>query len=591
MTGAAGTRAEGDEDARLKSRADAERRLLQAVFQQVPVPLFLLALDGTVRRANAAAGRLMGSGLGYPTGKRFTALVDPPSRAAVQSQIADVIRTGETSTLRCGMLTAAGVAECEVTASPLEVRGDSGQIALTVTAPAGAAPSGGVPGAAEPSAAAPPAAAPDGDAQDALRRVIRRLDLVTSATRILLDGVGHSEPVTMQRLARLLARELAAWLILDVEHDGRLRRQLALGPDDQPSDELARSVAAADPPAGSAPAQVYRASRSLLAAHADDPSILGVAADGEPLLPRLGAASVLSVPLSDGERCYGALTLARPAGHGPFGVADTGLVEELGEQLALAIRADRMLRHRAEVADALRASLLPPQPRQVPGAEVAAGHVAAASVGDAGGDFYDTYPALGGWGLSIGDVCGRGQDAAAVTATARHAIRVLARWESDPAEVLRRANEILMEEDFGGRFVTASVAHLRWHDGALHVVVGSAGHPWPMLVRGDGRTQVLQGGGLPLGIFPDAEPATQEIELNPGDLLFFFSDGLTSARGPDPAYVEDRVTDELAGLAGQSAAQVMARMQEVVARFGDGQLRDDVTMLALRAVEPQADEP
>jgi serine phosphatase RsbU (regulator of sigma subunit) len=177
-----------------------------------------------------------------------------------------------------------------------------------------------------------------------------------------------------------------------------------------------------------------------------------------------------------------------------------------------------------------------------------------------------------------------------VTAIARHAIRVLAHWDSDPAGVLRRANEILMEEEFGGRFVTACVGHLRWRDGALHAVVGSAGHPWPMLVRADGRTQVLQGGGLPLGIFPDAEPATQEIDLDPGDLLFFVSDGLTSARGPDLADVEDRVTDELAALAGQPAAQVVARVQEVLSQFG-GELRDDVTMLAVRAVEPPADEP
>jgi sigma-B regulation protein RsbU (phosphoserine phosphatase) len=583
MARAADPREAGDEDARLKGRADAERRLLQAVFQQAPVPLFLLGLDGTVRRANAAAGRLMGSGLGYPTGKRFTALVEPPSRAAVQAQLAEVIRTGETRTLRCGVLTAGGVAACEVTASPLQVRGDSGQLALAVTAP-GTAPAGPAPG------NAPADAAPE-PGEDPLRSVTRRLDLVTSATRILLDGVGHSEPVTMQRFGRLLARELAAWLILDVERDHRLRRQLTLGPDDQLSDDLARSVAAADPPSGSAPDQVCRAGRSLLVAHADDPGLLGDAGDGEPLLPRLGAASVLCVPLSDGERCYGALTLARPAGHRPFGMADVGLVEELGEQLALAIRADRMLRHRAEIADALQASLLPRQPRSIPGAEVAAGHVPADTAGDTGGDFYDTYPARDGWGLSIGDVCGRGQDAAAVTAIARHAIRVLAHWDSDPAGVLRRANEILMEEEFGGRFVTACVGHLRWGDGALHVVVGSAGHPWPMLVRADGRTQVLQGGGLPLGIFPDAEPATQEIDLAPGDLLFFVSDGLTSARGPDLADAEDRVTDELAALAGQPAAQVVARVQEVLSQFGGGQLRDDVTMLAVRAVEPPADEP
>jgi len=120
-------------------------------------------------------------------------------------------------------------------------------------------------------------------------------------------------------------------------------------------------------------------------------------------------------------------------------------------------------------------------------------------------------------------------------------------------------------------------------------VLGSAGHPWPVLVRPDGRTQVLQGGGLPLGIFPDAEPAIQEIDLDPGDLLFFFSDGLASACGPDLVYFEDRLTDELAALGGEPAARVVSRVQEVALQFCGGQLRDDVTMLALRVGEPPAD--
>jgi sigma-B regulation protein RsbU (phosphoserine phosphatase) len=302
------------------------------------------------------------------------------------------------------------------------------------------------------------------------------------------------------------------------------------------------------------------------------------------LLMQLGATSLLCVPLADGEHRYGALTLARAAGHGHFGLADVGLVEELGEQLALAVRADRVLRHRAEIADALQASLLPRQPRQVPGVEVAAGHASAMAQYE-GSDFYDIYPAREGWGFSIGDVCG-GQDLAAVTAAARHAIRVLAHWDPDPAAVLRGANEIMMEEGFGGRFVTASVGHLQWRDGSLHVVLGSAGHPWPVLVRPDGRTQVLQGGGLPLGIFPDAEPATQELDLAAGDLLFLFTDGLISACGPHMVDFEDRITDELAALAGESATRVVSRIQEVVLQFCGGQLRDNVTMLALRAGQP-----
>jgi serine phosphatase RsbU (regulator of sigma subunit)/PAS domain-containing protein len=564
----------------------AERRLLQAVFQQVPVPLFLLGLDGTVRRANAAAGQLLGSSSGYATGKLFTAFIDLPFRAAVQSQVAAVVRTGEVRALRCSVLTADGTVEREITACPVQVRGDSGQLLVAMdaagTAPVGTAPAGPGPDPGDDAAQSAPG-------HLVLQSATRRIDLVTSATRILLESVSHSESVTMQRFARLLARELSAWLILDVERQQRLRRQLAVGPEDHPSDDLARAVATVDPPPGSAPHQVHESGSSLLVAHAEDADILGDGPDGVPLLMQLGATSVLCVPVSDGERSYGALTLARVAGHGHFGMADVGLVEELGEQLALAIRADRLLRHRSELADALQSSLLPRRPRQPPGTEVAASHVAATRAQDTGGDFYDIYPARDGWGVSIGDVCGRGQDAAAVTAAARHAIRVLAHWESDPAEVLRSANEVMMEEEFGGRFVTASVGHLQWRDGRLHVVLGSAGHPWPVLVRPDGRTQILQGGGLPLGIFPDSEPAIQELDLDPGDLLFFFSDGLTSACGPDMVYFEDRITDELAALGAESAARVVSRVREVVLEFCHGELRDDVTMMALRAIEPPAD--
>ena len=90
-----------------------------------------------------------------------------------------------------------------------------------------------------------------------MQSVTRRIDLVTSATRILLENVNHSESVTMQRFARLLARELSAWVILDVERHQQLRRQLAVGSEDQPSDELARAVAAVDPSPGSARRQVH----------------------------------------------------------------------------------------------------------------------------------------------------------------------------------------------------------------------------------------------------------------------------------------------------------------------------------------------
>ena len=168
-----------------------------------------------------------------------------------------------------------------------------------------------------------------------------------------------------------------------------------VGPEDQPSEELAREVAGVDPSPDSAPAQVHQSGISMLVAHAEDPGILGNGSGGPggaPLLMQLGTTSLLSVPLVYGDHRYGALTLARAARHGHFGMADVGLVEELGEQLALAMRAGRVLRHRTEIADALQASLLPRHPRQLPGAEVAAGHLAAIAQ-YVGSDFYDSYPA------------------------------------------------------------------------------------------------------------------------------------------------------------------------------------------------------
>src|SRR5262249_11286298 len=157
-----------------------------------------------------------------------------------------------------------------------------------------------------------------------------------------------------------------------------------------------------------------------LIAHAEDISVLGDGPEGVPLLVLLGATSVLSVPVSDGERIYGALTLARHADEGHFEMADLGLMEELGEQLALAIKVDRTVRRRSEITDALRATLLPAELPSLPGIDIATVHLVAESP-EMGGDFYDAYRSGPGWAVSIGDVGGRGEGVAAVGAAARHA--------------------------------------------------------------------------------------------------------------------------------------------------------------------------
>ncbi len=102
------------------------------------------------------------------------------------------------------------------------------------------------------------------------------------------------------------------------------------------------------------------------------------------------------------------------------------------------------------------------------------------------------------------------------------------------------------------------------------------------MVRPDGRVDVLSGGGLPLGLFPDAEPQRETLELGQGDLLFFYSDGVTEARGADMQFFEDRLADELAGLAGRTAAETTRLLQGQVTIFSQDQLRDDMTIVVAK---------
>ena len=579
----------------------AERRLLRALFHEAPVALILVERDGAVRRVNQAAGELLGTGSGYATGRPFTAFVNLPSRAAVDSLLTAVIRTGKPRQVRCELLTGAGTAECELIAGLARPRGDTDQLIVAVREVGPPASPGGPAKTAHKKAGRPEAArdvpspargtATRAEAgRDASSPLItamtRRLDLMTAVARLLLENAPLNETVALQRCARLLAGELAAWVIVDVARGQRLRRQCVMGGEDQPSAELARAVAAQDPQPGSLPHTVHDTGSSQLITRADDAGILGESPDGVPLLMALGATSVLSVPLSDGGHCYGALTLARHPSAGHFEIADLGLVEEIGEQLALAITMDRKVRRHTQVADALRYSLLPRELPGVPGVEVATTHLAATENPEVGGDFFDVYRTPKGWGVAIGDVCGRGEGVAAASAAARHAIRAVAHSSHDPADVLAVANQIILAQEFTGRFITACIAHLQWRGGSLEVALGSAGHPAPLLLRPDGELRQLGGGGLPLGIFPDAGTGLEQHELSAGDTLIFYSDGLADAHRPGQGYFDDQLPGEVGALAGRTPGQILVRLQEVALEFCQGKVHDDITMLALRVGEP-----
>jgi serine phosphatase RsbU (regulator of sigma subunit)/PAS domain-containing protein len=607
---------EGGDPAADGAQARAERLVLHAAFQQAPVPLFLLEQDGTIRRANVRAAELLGVPVGYATGRPLTDFLDVPSRAAVRSQFAALRRTGGPRRTTGRVLTSSGAVGAMLTAAALDLPGEEPLVVVSAMA-------GDVPVTPDASRSK---RGPDQDGEDgarpaatdtAIRAMTRRLDLVTEVTRVLLDNAAFSEAVTIRRCARLLAGPgaLADWVIVDLDREGRPRRQTVTrgdGTGDDGAVDLTAVLRDADPEPGSLPWQVLEGGSPVLLAHAADDALLGAGPDGMPLLPALGVTSLLCVPVRDDEARYGTLTLARLPDAGPYGLADLALAERLGSHLGTAIGVSRRFRERSQAAQVMQASLLPSRLPDPDGLEFAAAYLAATGWQETGADFYDAFAVAGGWAVAVGDVSGRGQDAAAVSAATRHAIRALTVSRAgpsrpggkagrrpasagerpagtappSPAAVLAAVNDVLLAGEYDDRYVTVRLAFLRRADDRVHVTLAGAGHPGPAVLRVDGRVEVLGAAGRPLGLFAELGPDERELELEPGDLLLFYTDGAVSGRGADLGAFEERLADSLAALAGRPAPEVIRAAQALATDFSGDELRDDVTLLAVRALLP-----
>ncbi|TDC83177.1 serine/threonine-protein phosphatase [Actinomadura sp. 7K507] len=428
------------------------------------------------------------------------------------------------------------------------------------------------------------------------------MDVLATASELLLDEPVFNETVAVRRCARLLAAELADWAFIDLTggHGGPgasaqagahaagtappLRRQVVMGPEDEHAVEAARMLEEVDPAQGTLSHTVYVTRQSALRPHVEDIDVLGNCPDGQPVCGKIGATSVLSVPIEDGDHAIGTITLAASGEYGPFDLMDLGVVQRLGRYLALVIRAARLYRRRAEVAATLQAGLLPKTLPAIPGVTVAAKYLTATNGSEVGGDFYDVFRTENGWGMILGDVCGKGEDAAAVTATARHCARLAARWKAHPGDVLGIVNEALLDED---RFVTAVMAGLTVETERVVVSLGTAGHPPAVVVRADGVIRTASRGGVPLGLFEDFEPGLDTIELAVGDTLILHSDGVLEACNMTrQEFGQERLLEALAGHAGETPAGMLAAVEAALLDFCDSDLRDDVSMLALRVEAP-----
>ena len=209
---------------------------------------------------------------------------------------------------------------------------------------------------------------------------------------------------------------------------------------------------------------------------------------------------------------------------------------------------------------------------------------------EAGGDFYDAFETSGGrWVAVIGDVCGKGPEAASLTALARYTLRAVGRQATGPSDALRQLNEAILEQRSDHRFMTAVLVQLDVASPDHGVALSNGGHPHPLVVRAQGEVEELAGtGGMLLGIYSDPELVDQRLELLPGDALVLFTDGLTERRDPhdDP---DGRIRELLRSSAGASASETAARLGWL-AMTDNGKADDDVAVVVLRRVGTEATE-
>lgn len=238
-----------------------------------------------------------------------------------------------------------------------------------------------------------------------------------------------------------------------------------------------------------------------------------------------------------------------------------------------------------EALAVLQQSLLPAALPPVPGME-AASHYHTASPDRLGGDFYDLFPLDGKrWAFFLGDVCGKGPQAAAVTSLTRYTLRAAALHDPDPVAALTTLNTVLHERYAAGdpRYCTAIFGVLEQAGDTVKVELASGGHPPALVMRQDGSAEYLPTpGGLLVGILPSAPFTATTTELAAGDTLLLYTDGLTEARiGEERELFGDvALRDFAADLTHTAPHEVIEAMTGLLNSFGDG-LDDDTALLAL----------
>jgi PAS domain S-box-containing protein len=405
--------------------------------------------------------------------------------------------------------------------------------------------------------------------------------LLAQAGEVLASSLDYER--TLQQVAELAVPELADWCGVSMPEANGLIRQVAVAHVDPAKVEFARSFSARYPVRSSDPTgapAVIREGRSEMIAEIPDELLEQAGLDPEQLelIRSLGMRSVIIAPMVAGGRTIGAISFVTSDSARIFTNADLELAEELGRRAGTAVENSRLYTERSHIARTLQASLLPDELPEIPGFSLATLYRPAGEENWVGGDFYDTFEVPAGWLVVVGDVAGRGADAAALTALARFTLRTGATLLDTPLAALAHLNAELLARS-GMALVSVACALVTERDGEASVTVMCAGHPPPILVH-DGVAEPIGRLGPLLGAFEDAHWDPVSVTLTGGEVLTLFTDGVLDTHGADERFGEERLRATLAA-AGGSPREAVDAIEAALSGFEVGEQADDTAVVAL----------
>jgi PAS domain S-box-containing protein len=390
---------------------------------------------------------------------------------------------------------------------------------------------------------------------------------------------------TLAAVTRLAVPAVADWCAIDLlEDDGSIRRVAAAHTDPSKSElafELGRQWPSRLEDDGGF-GRVIRTGEPEFHREIPPEAYAWLPPEYREAIDALGLHSWVNVPLrSPDSRIVGALALVTAESGRTLDDHDVVLGLELGRRCGVAIDNARLYRERSHIAHTLQQSLLPPELPQIAGVAVAARFRPAGEGVEMGGDFYDVFAlADGSWAMTIGDVCGKGPSAAALTALARYTLRAVTMHDQRPDRVLSLLNEAILRNRTDDRFCSAVFARLERSEEGAVIDIACGGHPQPLLIRADGTVTEVGGTGLLLGLWSDPNVSSERVELYPGDSLVLYTDGVTDARAPERILTPEDMASLLREAAGAGASEIATRIERS-ATAGTGEPRDDIALLVV----------